>query len=117
MALVNENYLKLPGSYLFSEIAKRVEAYKTANPEAEIIRLGIGDVTKPLVPEVVKAMHDAVDEMSVAASFRGYGPEQGYRFLIDQIIENDFRPRGVELDFDEVFVSDGSKSDCGNIGD
>ena len=117
MALVNENYLKLPGSYLFSEIAKRVEAFKNANPEAEIIRLGIGDVTKPLVPEVVKAMHDAVDEMSVAASFRGYGPEQGYRFLIDQIIENDFRPRGVELEFDEVFVSDGSKSDCGNIGD
>lgn len=117
MALVNENYLKLPGSYLFSEIAKRVEAFKNANPEAEIIRLGIGDVTKPLVPEVVKAMHDAVDEMSVAASFRGYGPEQGYRFLIDQIIENDFRLRGVELEFDEVFVSDGSKSDCGNIGD
>lgn len=117
MALVNENYLKLPGSYLFSEVAKKVSDYKQQNPDADIIRLGIGDVTKPLVPEVVKAMHESVDEMSEAETFRGYGPEQGYRFLLDQIIENDFSSRGVSLSHDEIFVSDGSKSDTGNIGD
>lgn len=117
MALVNDNYLKLPGSYLFSEVAKRVENFKKNNPEAEIIRLGIGDVTKPLVPSVIKAMHAATDEMSEASSFRGYGPEQGYKFLTERIIENDFNPRGVTLDTDEIFVSDGSKSDAGNIGD
>ncbi|MGL5786437.1 MAG: LL-diaminopimelate aminotransferase [Bacteroidales bacterium] len=117
MALVNENYLKLPGSYLFSEVAKKVSDYKQQNPDADIIRLGIGDVTKPLVPEVVKAMHESVDEMSEAETFRGYGPEQGYRFLLDQIIENDFSSRGVSLGHDEIFVSDGSKSDTGNIGD
>lgn len=117
MALVNDNYLKLPGSYLFSEVAKRVERFKASHPDAQIIRLGIGDVTKPLVPSVIKAMHEATDEMSSAESFRGYGPEQGYDFLIENIIKNDFLPRGVELDIDEVFVSDGSKSDAGNIGD
>lgn len=117
MALVNDNYLKLPGNYLFSEVAKRVENFKKNNPEAEIIRLGIGDVTKPLVPSVIKAMHAATDEMSEASSFRGYGPEQGYKFLTERIIENDFNPRGVTLDTDEIFVSDGSKSDAGNIGD
>lgn len=117
MALVNDNYLKLPGSYLFSEVAKRVERFKASHPDAQIIRLGIGDVTKPLVPSVIKAMHEATDEMSSAESFRGYGPEQGYNFLIENIIKNDFLPRGVELDIDEVFVSDGSKSDAGNIGD
>lgn len=117
MALVNDNYLKLPGSYLFSEVAKRVEKFKASHPDVQIIRLGIGDVTKPLAPSVIKAMHEATDEMSSADSFRGYGPEQGYVFLIESIIKNDFLPRGVELDIDEVFVSDGSKSDAGNIGD
>lgn len=117
MALINENYLKLPGSYLFSEVAKRIQHFKEQNPDAEIIRLGIGDVTKPLVPEVVSAMHKAADEMGDTNLFRGYGPEQGYLFLIDQIIKNDFNTRGVVLETDEIFVSDGSKSDTGNIGD
>lgn len=117
MALINENYLKLPGSYLFSEVARKVEEFKKQNPEAVIIRLGIGDVTKPLVPEVVKALHSSVDEMSETETFLGYGPEQGYRFLADRIIENDYLSRGVTLEPDEVFVSDGSKSDTGNIGD
>jgi LL-diaminopimelate aminotransferase len=115
MALINENYLKLPGSYLFAEIAKRVSAFKSQHPEADIIRLGIGDVTRPLVPAVIDAMHNAVSEMSQAGSFRGYGPEQGYSFLIQKIIEQDFAPRGVTLQEDEVFISDGSKSDVGNI--
>ncbi len=115
MALINENYLKLPGSYLFAEIARRVTAFKTANPEANIIRLGIGDVTRPLPPAVIAAMHAAVDEMAKAETFRGYGPEQGYSFLIEKIIENDYAARGIKLDVDEVFVSDGAKSDVGNI--
>jgi LL-diaminopimelate aminotransferase len=115
MALVNENYLKLPGSYLFSEIARRVNQFKANNPEADIIRLGIGDVTRPLAPAVVEAMHKGVEEMGSSATFRGYGPEQGYQFLIEKIIENDFAPRGVELSVDEVFVSDGAKSDTANF--
>ncbi|MZP29572.1 LL-diaminopimelate aminotransferase [Heliobacterium undosum] len=115
MALVNENYLKLPGSYLFSEIARRVNQFKKDNPEADIIRLGIGDVTRPLVPAVVEAMKKAVDEMGRAETFRGYGPEQGYDFLIQQIIENDYKPRGIDLGMDEVFVSDGSKCDTANF--
>ncbi|AFA48542.1 LL-diaminopimelate aminotransferase [Acetobacterium woodii] len=115
MALINENYLKLPGSYLFSEIARRVEAYKTANPEANIIRLGIGDVTKPLPEAVIKSLHNAVDEMADEKTFKGYGPEQGYDFLLKKIIEFDFNPRGVELAIDEIFVSDGSKSDTANF--
>lgn len=115
MALINENYLKLPGSYLFAEIARRVAAFKNENPEATIIRFGIGDVTRPLVPAVIEAMHKAVDEMAKAETFRGYGPEQGYSFLLQKIIEHDFAPRGVELAEDEIFVSDGSKSDVGNI--
>ena len=115
MATINDNYLKLPGSYLFAEIAKRVTAFKNANPSANIIRLGIGDVTQPLVPAVVNSLHRAVDEMAQSATFRGYGPEQGYDFLIQTIIDHDFAPRGVKLDIDEVFVSDGSKSDVGNI--
>ena len=115
MALVNENYLKLSGSYLFSEIARRVNHFKASNPKADIIRLGIGDVTRPLPPAVIEAMHRGVEEMGSANTFRGYGPEQGYQFLIEKIIENDFIPRGVELSVDEVFVSDGAKSDTANF--
>ncbi len=115
MALVNENYLKLQGSYLFSEIARRVSEFKKNNPEADIIRLGIGDVTRPLPPAVVEAMKRAVEEMGRQETFRGYGPEQGYGFLIEKIIENDFRPRGVELSADEVFISDGAKCDTANF--
>lgn len=117
MALVNENFLKLAPSYLFSDIAKKVAAYKEANPDKKIIRLGIGDVTQPLAPAVIEAMHKAVEEMASAETFRGYGPEQGYDFLQKAIIENDFKPRGIELGTDEVFVNDGAKSDTGNIGD
>jgi len=115
MALINENYLKLPGSYLFSEIARRVEAYKTANPEANIIRLGIGDVTKPLPEAVITGLHTAVDEMADEKTFKGYGPEQGYDFLLEKIVEFDFKTRGVDLAIDEIFVSDGSKSDTANF--
>ncbi|MCL5104366.1 MAG: LL-diaminopimelate aminotransferase [Armatimonadetes bacterium] len=115
MALINENYLKLPGSYLFTEIARRVTDFKNAHPGADIIRLGIGDVTKPLVPAVIEAMHKAVDEIGQAGTFRGYGPEQGYGFLIRKVIENDYLTRGVSLDEDEVFISDGAKSDVANF--
>lgn len=117
MILVNEHFLKLPGSYLFSEITKKVAQYKTMRPEAKIISLGIGDVTRPLAPAVIQAMHKAVDEMANASTMRGYAPECGYSFLIDAIIKNDFNLRGIRLDVDEVFVSDGAKSDTGNIGD
>ncbi len=115
MALINENYLKLPGSYLFAEIARRVSSFKNDHPDADIIRLGIGDVTRPLVPAVIEAMHAAVDEMGQAETFRGYGPEQGYSFLIQKVIENDYVPRGISLDEDEVFISDGAKSDVANF--
>ena len=102
MAHINEDYLKLPGSYLFAEIAKRVNSFKNDNPEANIIRLGIGDVTKPLVSPVLEAMHKAIDEMGQAETFRGYGPEQGYSFLIQKVIENDYLTRGVTIEEDEV---------------
>ncbi|MDK2824707.1 MAG: LL-diaminopimelate aminotransferase [Clostridia bacterium] len=115
MAKINENYLKLQGSYLFAEIGRRVAKFKNENPEANIIKLGIGDVTRPLVPAVIDNLHKAVDEMGHADTFRGYGPEQGYEFLIEKVIEHDFKPRGVELEVDEVFISDGSKCDVGNI--
>ena len=115
MALVNENYLKLPGSYLFSEINRRVNQFRKENPDADIIRLGIGDVTRPLPPVVVEAMKNAVEEMGRPDTFRGYGPEQGYEFLIEKIIEHDFRPREVELAVDEIFVSDGAKCDTANF--
>jgi LL-diaminopimelate aminotransferase len=117
MAKVNENYQKLPGSYLFAEIARRVAAYTAEHPEKKLIKLGIGDVTQPLAPAVIEAMHKAVDEMGRKETFRGYGPEQGYDFLRQAIVENDFQARGVDIAMDEVFVSDGAKSDCGNIGD
>ena len=117
MVLVNEQFLALPESYLFSEVAAKVAAFKSAHPEADVIRLGIGDVTRPLTPAVIKALHAAVDEMGDRATFRGYGPEQGYDFLRQTIIEHDFIPRGVKLNADEVFVSDGAKSDTGNFTD
>lgn len=115
MALINENYLKLPGSYLFAEIAHRIAKYKEENPAADIIRLGIGDVTLPLPAASIAAMHKAVDEMAQKETFRGYGPEQGYDFLIEKIIATNYAARGVKIAADEIFVSDGSKSDVGNI--
>lgn len=115
MATINENYMKLQGSYLFAEIARRVAAYKEANPSADIIRLGIGDVTQPLPAVCIEAMHKAVDEMGKAETFRGYGPEQGYSFLTGAIIKNNYTDRGISIASDEIFVSDGSKSDSGNI--
>lgn len=117
MAHINANYSKLPGSYLFSDIAKRSSAYLEAHPEAKLIKMGIGDVTLPLPPAVTKAMHAAVDDLSHAETFHGYGPEQGYDFLREAIVANDFVARGIEIELDEIFVSDGAKSDCGNIGD
>ena len=117
MTKMNANFAKLPGSYLFSEIARRTAAYQEANPAAALIRLGIGDVTQPLVPAVIAAMHEAVDEQAAAATFHGYGPEQGYAFLRDAVVEHDYRARGVDIAADEIFISDGAKSDCGNIGD
>lgn len=117
MALINENYTKLPGGYLFSDIARKVSEFKANHPDANVIRLGIGDVTKPLVPSVISALHKAVDEMGESSSFRGYGPEQGYDFLVNTIVENDYKARGLNIAADEIFVSDGSKSDTGNIGD
>ena len=117
MARINENYQKLPGSYLFAEIARRVAAYSAEHPEAKLIRLGIGDVTRPLAPAVIEAMHKAVNEMACKETFRGYGPEQGYDFLRNAIVAGDFTSRGVAISADEIFVSDGAKSDCGNIGD
>jgi LL-diaminopimelate aminotransferase len=117
MALVNDNFLKIPATYLFSEIEKRVVNYKNENPEAKLIRMGIGDVTRPLPSESVEAIIAAAKEQQAAATFRGYGPEQGYKFLIETIIKNDYEARGIHLDTDEVFVSDGAKSDTGNIGD
>lgn len=115
MALVNENHLKLPGNYLFAEIAKRVNAYKSEHPEAKIIRLGIGDVTRPLPQASIEAMHKAVDEMGHVETFRGYPEYEGYDFLIEKIIEVDYKKRGIKVERDEVFVSDGAKSDTANI--
>ena len=115
MATVNPNYENLQGSYLFANIARKVEAFKESHPEADIIRLGIGDVTRPLVPAVIEAMHAAVDEMGSADTFRGYGPEQGYDFLRNAIAEGDYAPLGITIQPDEIFVSDGAKSDVGNI--
>lgn len=117
MAHINENFQKLPGSYLFAEIARRTAAYQAANPDKQLIKLGIGDVTRPLAPSVIQAMHKAVDEMGSADTFMGYGPYEGYDFLRQDIITHDYAPYGVSLNKDEIFVSDGAKSDCGNIGD
>lgn len=115
MARINEHYQKLRASYLFSEIARRVKTFQAAHPEARVIRLGIGDVTQPLPPAVVQALHAAVDEMARAETFRGYGPEPGYEFLTEAIARHDYAARGVSVSPDEIFVSDGAKSDTGNI--
>ena len=117
MASVNENFLKLPESYLFSEIASRVNKYKEAHPDSKIIRMGIGDVTLLLPKAVTEALHKAVDDMASSSSFHGYGPEQGYAFLRETILKNDFTDRGISIEADDIFVSDGAKSDTGNIGD
>ena len=115
MVKANDNYLKLPGSYLFSTIGKKVREYSEAHPEAKIIRLGIGDVTQPLAPAIIDALHKAVDEMGVRETFKGYAPDLGYEFLRNTIAENDYRSRGCDISADEIFVSDGAKSDCANI--
>ena len=117
MAEINQNFQKLPGSYLFAEIARRTAAYQAANPDKKLIKMGIGDVTRPLAPSVIRAMHKAVDEMGSADTFMGYGPYEGYDFLRDAIVQHDYAARGVTMSREEIFVSDGAKSDCGNIGD
>ena len=117
MSYINENFLNLQDSYLFSTIAKKVAEYSKKNPEKEIIKLGIGDVTKPIVSACIEAMHKAVDEIGTSEGFKGYGPEQGYEFLRKAIAENDYKSRGVDINIDEIFVSDGAKCDCGNIVD
>ncbi|MEE0865690.1 MAG: LL-diaminopimelate aminotransferase [Clostridia bacterium] len=117
MSLINENFLELQDSYLFSTIAKKVSKYSKENLNKNIIKLGIGDVTMPIVPACIKAMHKAVDELGTKEGFRGYGPEQGYEFLRKAIVENDYKSRGINMEIDEVFVSDGAKCDCGNIVD
>ena len=117
MTYINDNYLKLTAGYLFAEIARRVKKFCDENPSAKVIRLGIGDVTEPLGPAVIQAMHAAVDEMAVRSSFRGYGPEQGYDFLREAIAKNDYQSRGANIDADEIFVSDGSKCDSANVLD
>lgn len=117
MSYINENFLELQDSYLFSTIAKKVAKYTKENPEKKVIKLGIGDVTKPIVPACLEAMHKAVDEMGTEEGFKGYGPEQGYSFLRKAIVENDYMARGIEIEEDEIFVSDGAKCDCGNIVD
>ena len=111
MFRINDNYLKLPGSYLFSTIGKKVREYSEAHPEKEIIRLGIGDVTQPIAPAIIEAMHKAVDEMGVQETFRGYAPDLGYEFLRDAIAEGDYKARGCAIEADEIFVSDGAKCD------
>lgn len=115
MFKINDNYQKLPGSYLFSTVAKKVNAYQAANPDKKIIRLGIGDVTQPLAPAIIDALHGAVDEMGAAETFKGYAPDLGYEFLRSAIAENDYRARGTDIQADEIFVSDGAKCDCANI--
>lgn len=117
MAFVNTNFTKVSESYLFVEVARRIKAYQEQHPEAKIIRMGIGDVTRPIVSAVIEALHHAVDEIGTVEGFRGYGPEQGYTFLRDKIADFDFQSRGIHVEADEIFISDGAKSDCGNIGD
>ena len=117
MAKINDNYLKLPGAYLFSTVARKAQEFADAHPDRELIKMSIGDVTKPLAPSVIAAMHKAADEMGTAEGFHGYGPEQGYDFLRSKIAECDYKSRGIDIDISEIFVSDGAKSDCGNIGD
>ena len=115
MARINDHYLRLKSSYLFTEIARRVKAFCAAHPDAKVIRLGIGDVTRPLAPAIIAGLHAAVDEMARTETFRGYGPEQGYEFLQELIVAHDYGARGVKLAADEIFISDGGKQDSGNI--
>ena len=115
MFKINENYLKLPGSYLFSNIAKKVAAHTEANPDKSIIRLGIGDVTQPLAPAIIEALHGAVDEMAHAETFHGYAPDLGYEFLRSAMAKNDYEARGCDIKPEEIFISDGAKGDSGNI--
>ena len=115
MFKINENYLKLQGSYLFSTVAQKVAAYKAENPGREVISLGIGDVTQPLAPAIIDSLHKAVSEMGVKETFRGYSPDLGYEFLRSTIAQHDFKERGADIDIDEIFISDGAKSDSGNI--
>jgi len=117
MFKINDNYLKLPGSYLFSTIGKKVKAFTEANPDKSIIKLGIGDVTLPIAPTIIDALHKAVDEMANAETFKGYAPDLGYDFLRESIVDFDYKRRGADIHADEIFVSDGAKSDSGNIGD
>ena len=117
MFKINDNYLKLPGSYLFSTVAKKAAAFTAANPDKKVIKLSIGDVTQPLAPAIIDALHKSVDEMAHADTFRGYAPDLGYEFLRSTIAENDYKSRGCDISADEIFVSDGAKSDSGNIGD
>ena len=115
MAKANDNYLRLPGNYLFSTIGKKVREYQEAHPEADVIRLGIGDVTQPLAPEIIEALHKAVDEMGAAETFRGYAPDLGYAFLREKVAAFDYQSRGCEISPEEIFISDGAKCDCSNI--
>lgn len=117
MAKINDNFLKLPGSYLFANIAQKVAKFKKENPDSKVIKLGIGDVTQPLPQASIDAMHAAIEDLATKERFHGYGPEQGYKFLQDTIIDNDYKPLGIDFDSSEIFVSDGAKSDTGNIGD
>lgn len=117
MIKINENFMNLQDSYLFSTIAKKVAEYTEKNPDKKVIKLGIGDVTRPIVPAVIRAMQKAVEEQGTQEGFRGYGPEQGYDFLRKAIVENDYKSRGIEIEEDEIFISDGAKCDCGNIVD
>ncbi len=117
MTLINKNFSKLPGSYLFSKIAQKTARFTQEHPEVDLIRMGIGDVTRPLVPAVIDAMHKAVDDMSATDTFAGYGPEQGYAWLREDVAHYEYHARNVDISADEIFISDGAKSDCGNIGD
>ena len=115
MFKINENYLKLPGSYLFSTVGRKEREYKSAHPDKKVIKLSIGDVTQPIAPTIIKAMHAAVDEMGNAATFHGYAPDLGYEFLRKAIADGDYKTRGVDIAIDEIFVSDGAKCDSSNI--
>ncbi len=115
MIKINQNYLKLPGSYLFSRVAGKVREYEMNHPDKTVIRLGIGDVTMPIAPEIIRALHQAVDEMGEAETFKGYAPDLGYEFLRETIAERDFQGRGCRIEAEEIFISDGAKCDCGNI--
>ena len=114
---INKNFLDLEANYLFSTVNKKFREYKEAHPEQDVIKLSIGDVTKPICPAAIEAMHKAVDEMADASTFRGYPPETGYDFIIEAILKHDYTDRGIKMDKSEIFLSDGAKSDCGNIGD